>query len=120
METIRITGAGSHLQGVGRLRDGRAAFVPFSIPGEVVDVEIVRDCGRYVEARLLAVRESSPARVEADCPAFGRCGGCQARHMAYEEALRLKRQRVADALERIVDKEFWPMPSYGEMLFGVV
>ena len=101
METIRITGAGSHLQGVGRLRDGRAAFVPFSIPGEVVDVEIVRDCGRYVEARLLAVRESSPARVEADCPAFGRCGGCQARHMAYEETLRLKRQRVADALERI-------------------
>ena len=98
METIRITGAGSHLQGVGRLRDGRAAFVPFSIPGEVVDVEIVRDCGRYVEARLLAVRESSPARVEADCPAFGRCGGCQARHMAYEETLRLKRQRVADAL----------------------
>ena len=46
METISITGTGSQLQGVGRLRDGRAAFVPFSIPGEVVDVEIVRDCGR--------------------------------------------------------------------------
>ena len=84
METISITGAGSQLQGVGRLRDGRAAFVPFSIPGETVDVEIERDRGRYVEARLLAVREPSPARVAVDCPAFGRCGGCQARHMTYE------------------------------------
>ncbi len=101
METISITGAGSQLQGVGRLRDGRAAFVPFSIPGETVDVEIVRDHGRYVEARLLAVREPSPARVAPDCPLFGRCGGCQARHMAYGETLRLKRQRVVDALTRI-------------------
>ena len=88
METISITGTGSQFQGVGRLRDGRAAFVPFSIPGETVDVEIERDRGRYVEARLLAVREPSPARVTVDCPAFGRCGGCQARHMTYEETLR--------------------------------
>ena len=46
----------------------------FSIPGETVDVEIVRNCERYVETRLLAVREPSPARVEPDCPYFGRCG----------------------------------------------
>ena len=117
METISITGAGSQLQGVGRLRDGRAAFVPFSIPGETVDVEIERDRGRYVEARLLAVREPSPARVTVDCPAFGRCGGCQARHMTYEETLRLKRGRVVDALSRIggIDApnvlETLPMPE---------
>lgn len=101
METIRITGIGSQLQGVGRLRDGRAAFVPFSIPGEMVTVEIARDCGRYVEARLVDVQKASPARVEPDCPVFGVCGGCQARHMAYAETLRWKRQRVVDALERI-------------------
>ena len=101
METIRITGIGSQLQGVGRLRDGRAAFVPFSVPGETVEIEIARDHGRYVEARLVDIREASPARVEPDCPAFGVCGGCQARHMAYAETLRWKRQRVVDALERI-------------------
>lgn len=117
METISITGVGSQLQGVGRLRDGRAAFVPFSIPGETVDVEIVRDCERYAETRLLVVRERSPARVEPDCPYFGRCGGCQARHMTYAETLRLKRQRVVDALTRIggMDapdvRETLPMPS---------
>ena len=117
METISITGAGSQLQGVGRLRDGRAAFVPFSIPGEIVDVEIERDRGRYVEARLLSVREPSPARVEPDCPVFGLCGGCQARHMTYEETLRLKRQRVVDALTRIGGvetpevRETLPMPE---------
>lgn len=101
METLRITGIGSQLQGVGRLRDGRAAFVPFSIPGELVEVEIERDRGRYVEARLCAVLEPSPERVAPDCPAFGICGGCQARHMRYAHTLLLKRQRVVDALEHI-------------------
>lgn len=109
METIRITGVGAQLQGVGRLRDGRAAFVPFSIPGEAVDVEIECDCGRYVVARLLRVREPSPARVEPDCPAYGLCGGCQARHMTYGETLRLKRQKVMDALARIGGLEAHPV-----------
>jgi len=101
METIGIKGIGSELQGVGRLRDGRAAFVPFSIPGEVVEVEVERDCGRYVEARAVRIVEPSPARVEPDCPTYGLCGGCQARHMAYPESLVLKRQRVEDALKRL-------------------
>ena len=101
MEVVGITGIGSELQGVGRLRDGRAAFVPFSIPGEVVEVEIARDCGRYVEARAVRIVEPSPARVEPDCPVYGLCGGCQARHMAYAESLVWKRRRVEDALRRL-------------------
>ena len=48
--------------------------------------------------RLLA---PSPERVELDCPLAGRCGGCQYRHMTYEEELRAKRQRVQDALTRV-------------------
>ena len=101
MERIQITGAGSELQGVGRLPDGRAVFVPGALPGVAVEIEVTRDGGRFCEARLLRVLEASADRRQPDCPHYGRCGGCSARHMSYECALRMKRQRVVDALERI-------------------
>ena len=101
MEKIRITGAGSEMQGVGRLPDGRAVFVPGAIPGEEVEIEITKDAARYCEARLVRVTEASPDRAEPFCPHYGRCGGCSAQHMDYAASLRLKQQRVQDALERI-------------------
>ena len=101
MERLVITGVGSELQGVGRLPDGRAAFVPGAIPGETVRVRVDRDKGRFCEASLLEVLEPSPDRVEPDCPYAAECGGCQARHIRYERALELKRQIVRDAMTRI-------------------
>lgn len=98
---IEITGSGSELQGVGRLPDGRAVFVPGAIPGERVRIEITADKGRFCEASLVDVLQSSPDRVQPDCPHAGKCGGCQARHMTYARTLELKRQRVYDALTRI-------------------
>lgn len=101
MEKINITGTGSELQGVGRLSDGRAVFVPYALLGETVNIAITKEAQRFCEARLVEVLEPSPARREPACPAYGRCGGCQARHTSYEETLSYKRQRVLDALERI-------------------
>ena len=101
MASIDITGIGSELQGVGRLPDGRAVFVPGAIPGERVEVHIERDRGRFCEASLCAVVKPSPDRAALDCPHAGHCGGCQARHMRYARTLALKRQIVNDALERI-------------------
>ncbi len=98
---IEITGSGSELQGVGRLPDGRAVFVPGVIPGERVQIEVTADKGRFCEASLVDVLVPSPDRVTPDCPNAGKCGGCQARHMTYAKTLELKRQRVFDALTRI-------------------
>lgn len=100
-ERVTITGTGSELQGVGRLSDGRAVFVPGGIPGETVDIEIIRDKGRFCEASLCDVVQASPDRVASDCPHAGNCGGCQARHMHYARTLELKRRVVSDALTRI-------------------
>ena len=101
MEKILITGVGSGMQGVGRLEEGCAAFVPGALPGEEAEIEITKRARRFCEARLLRVCNPSPERREPGCPAYGVCGGCQARHMSYTETLRLKRQRVFDALSRI-------------------
>jgi 23S rRNA (uracil1939-C5)-methyltransferase len=98
---LTITGTASEMQGVGRLDDGRAVFVPGALPEERVEIEIVRQQARYAVARLARVLESSPQRRTGDCPYAGECGGCQARHMTYGLSLALKRRRVADALARI-------------------
>lgn len=101
MEEILITGTGSELQGVGRLSDGRAVFVPYALLGERVKIDITKSTQRFCEARMTEIVEPSPARRKASCPVYGKCGGCQARHIDYAQTLVLKRQRVYDALERI-------------------
>ena len=87
-------------KGVGR-DQGKAVFVPYTIDGEVVSGEIVREKKQFAEAELLDVKEKSPHRVEAQCPYFGRCGGCAYQHIDYEHQLAIKSRQVRDVLQRI-------------------
>ena len=86
--------------GVGR-HEGIVVFVPFAAPGDRVRVRVSADRGRYLEAELVEVLAPGPARVQAPCPHFGVCGGCQWQHVAYAAQLEAKRTIVADALRRI-------------------
>ncbi|MGI6238006.1 MAG: 23S rRNA (uracil(1939)-C(5))-methyltransferase RlmD [Christensenellales bacterium] len=104
-QTIDITGIGSDMQGVGRLADERAVFVPGALPGERVTVRITRDAGRFCEAELTKVLAPSAHRIAPNCPHDGACGGCRIRHAAYDHTLELKRMRVVDALTRIAGIE---------------
>ena len=88
--------------GKGVARDkGKAVFVPFTIDGESVSAQIVREKKQFAEAELVDLRETSPNRVEPKCPYFGRCGGCAYQHIDYEHQLAIKSQQVLDVLKRI-------------------
>src|SRR6059058_613894 len=87
-------------KGVGR-ESGKAVFVPYTIEGETVSAEIVREKKQFSEAELVEVKQSSPDRVEPKCPYFGRCGGCAYQHITYEHQLAIKWRQVRDALKRI-------------------
>jgi 23S rRNA (uracil1939-C5)-methyltransferase len=87
-------------KGVGRER-GKAVFIPYTIEGEIVSAEIVREKKQFAEAELVEVKEKSPDRVEPQCPYFGRCGGCAYQHINYEHQLAIKWRQVRDALQRI-------------------
>ena len=86
--------------GIGR-RDGKAVFVPGGIPGDVVEVEIVDVKKRFERARMIAVVDPSPDRVEPPCRYFDRCGGCTWQHASYEAQLRWKAETVRGQLRHL-------------------
>lgn len=85
--------------GVGRWQ-GKAVFVPLSLPGDQVRWRPLREKKRYIEAELVAVEQPGPGRIEPRCPYFGQCGGCQWQHLEYVQQLRWKQQLLEDALVR--------------------
>ncbi len=98
--TVRIDSLTNLGVGLGRI-DGWVVMVPFSLPGERVRASVFRNRSNYSEADLVEVLEPSPERVLPRCPLFGRCGGCQYQHLAYESQLDWKRNQVKEAMERI-------------------
>jgi len=98
---ISITGIGSEFQGVGRAEDGRAAFIPGALPGEVVEASVLKNAERFMECRLEQVIAPAPSRIPPVCPHYGRCGGCKAQHVEYAAGLELKRQIVEQTVRRI-------------------
>ena len=102
---LPISGYSADGAGVARPEDGPVIFVPGALDGELCEIEVTRPGNRYTYGTLLRVIEASPERREPDCPLYGTCGGCGLRHMSYEEELRMKQQRVRDALQRIAGLE---------------
>lgn len=87
-------------KGVGR-EQGKAVFVPYTIEGETVSAEILREKKQFAEAELVEVKESSLHRVTPECPYFGHCGGCAYQHIDYKHQLAIKRRQVRNVLQRI-------------------
>ncbi len=87
--------------GIGRLPDGRAVFVPFVLPGERVRAQPVETRRNFIRARLLEVLEASPDRIAPPCIHFGTCGGCHYQHIPYPRQLALKQDILREQLERI-------------------
>lgn len=97
--TIHAIAAGG--AGVGRLADGRVAFVQRTAPGDVVDARIIEHKRRYVRAESERLVEHSADRRSAPCPHYARCGGCTIEHLHYHAQRAVKRDVVRDALRRI-------------------
>ncbi|MEA4926960.1 MAG: 23S rRNA (uracil(1939)-C(5))-methyltransferase RlmD [Syntrophomonadaceae bacterium] len=99
-------------EGVARI-EGKATFVPFTIPGETVDVKIVEEKKSFQRARLENVVNPSPDRVAPPCLYYFSCGGCSYQHVQYPRQLELKRQVVREALKRIGGIEIEVNPVLG-------
>ena len=81
--------------------DNLVIFVPYVVPGDVVDLQIKRKKHSYAEAEAIAIKKYSELRAKPFCKHFGVCGGCKWQCLPYEEQLRFKQKQVADNLTRI-------------------
>ncbi len=80
--------------------EGKAVFVPLTLPGEQTRVRVVEDKRSYATAEVEEIVAASPERVAAACPHFGACGGCHYQHAGYDAQLALKQSVLQETLER--------------------
>ena len=100
IEGLHITTLAAEGKAMGKV-DNQVIFVPMTVPGDVVDVQVRKHHRRYMEATVVRFVEKSPLRTEPFCEHFGVCGGCKWQSLPYSEQLKQKRQQVEDQLVRI-------------------
>ena len=97
--TVDIVDNGFGGEGIAKI-DGFTIFIPNAIKGEKCEVLIVKVLSSQAYGKLIKVIEASENRVEVDCSTYQRCGGCDLRHMAYGNTLKLKRATVQSLVNK--------------------
>lgn len=107
---LKITGMTNEDCGIGRV-NGMVVFVPLSAVGDSLRVRIVKANKSHCYGKIEEIIAPSPDRIAVDCPVFGKCGGCDFRHISYEAELKAKDGFIRDAFTRIggLNPEFLPI-----------
>lgn len=100
LEKVLITGVAAEGKALARV-DDLVVFVPYVVPGDVVDLQVKRKKHSYAEAVAVHFHEYSPKRAVPFCQHYGVCGGCKWQVLPYEEQIRYKQKQVEDNLTRI-------------------
>ncbi|MBO4664882.1 MAG: 23S rRNA (uracil(1939)-C(5))-methyltransferase RlmD [Bacteroidaceae bacterium] len=100
LENITITAVAAEGKALARV-DDKVVFVPYVVPGDVVDLQVKKKKNSYMEAVAVNIHEYSPLRDTPFCQHYGVCGGCKWQCLKYEEQLKAKQQQVYDNLSRI-------------------
>ena len=100
LEKVEIEAVAAEGKCVAHVND-MVVFVPFVVPGDVVDLQVRKKRHSYCEATVVRMVQPSPIRVAPKCEHFGICGGCKWQNLPYKEQLAAKQQQVIDQLTRI-------------------
>ncbi len=99
-QNITITGIAAEGKAIVRI-DDYVVFVPWTVPGDIVDIQITKKKHSYMEGRVERYIRLSDQRCLPKCKHFGMCGGCKWQMLPYDEQLKYKQQQVTDNLTRI-------------------
>jgi 23S rRNA (uracil1939-C5)-methyltransferase len=101
--SVRIVRLAAGGDGIGKLPDGRAVFVPRTAPGDLVELRDVREHRRFARARISRLLEQGASRVEPRCPHYvaDECGGCQLQHLEDAAQRQARKEFVGDTLRRL-------------------
>lgn len=100
IENVTITAVAAEGKSLARV-DDKVVFVPYVVPGDVVDLQVKKKKSSFMEAVAINIHEYSPLRDTPFCEHYGVCGGCKWQCLKYEEQLKAKQQQVYDNLTRI-------------------
>lgn len=100
MKNVKIIDLGMNGEGIAR-DDNKVIFVPFALPNEEVQVELVQDKSKFATGKLASVVNDSECRVSPECPHFMVCGGCNLQHLKYVEQLSFKTQLVKNTIRKV-------------------
>ena len=101
LENITVEAVAAEGKAIAHSPDGQVVFVPFAVPGDVVDIRVFKKKKNYLEGSILTIKQPSKDRLEPFCRHFGVCGGCKWQPLPYPLQLEAKRQQVYDQLVRI-------------------
>jgi len=99
-EKVTITDVAAEGKAIAKV-DDLVVFVPYVVPGDVVDLKVKKKKHHYAEAVAIHFHEYSPVRATPFCEHFGICGGCKWQCLPYEEQIKYKEKQVVDSLVRI-------------------
>lgn len=100
LEKVEITDVAAEGKAIAKVND-LVIFVPYVVPGDVVDLQIKRKKHHYAEAEAVRFHQYSPVRAVPFCQHYGVCGGCKWQVLPYPEQIRYKQKQVTDNLTRI-------------------
>lgn len=109
INAIRLGKYAAEGKSIAQLEDGKTLFVTGAVPGDLVEVVILKNKKNYAEGKVLNILEYSKDRVTPFCEHFGICGGCKWQMLPYEKQLEYKQQQVQDQLERLGNIELPPL-----------
>ena len=115
LEQIEITDFAAEGKSLARVND-MVVFVPWAVPGDVVDLQVRRKKHSFMEADVIRYHKYSNVRTQPFCQHFGVCGGCKWQQLPYAEQLNMKQQQVYDQLTRIGKVE---LPEFRPILGSV-
>ena len=101
LEDVVIESVAAEGKAIAHSPDGLVVFVPFAVPGDVVDIRVTKKRQSYMEGFITEIKKPSEHRLEPFCKHFGTCGGCKWQPLPYEMQLAAKEQQVYDQLVRI-------------------
>ena len=99
--TVEISSLVYGGNGLGRLPNGKAVFVPFVLPDEIVQINIREEKKRFAYGELTTIEQKNENRITPKCKHFGLCGGCHYQHIPYNQQLRYKREIFIEQMRRM-------------------
>ena len=99
-EKVEIIDIGSEGKAIAKV-DGIVVFTTHVIPGDIVDLQVIKKREKYQEAKVVRIHTNSPDRIPAFCEHFEVCGGCKWQYLPYDKQLFYKQKQVFDQLKRI-------------------